>query len=230
MVKRNKELVAKGDRVFVICNGPSLLKTDIMKLTEEDTITVNNFYKQKEYLGFESKYHLAIDDAFASGSHHDFIIKTIKEHPSVVYIVSHKVYKTLPASPNIHGLYAKRVQYGKYVCCDFCSNMTAAINVSVMAIQVAISMGYRKIYLLGVDYNDFITAVMDKTTRHFYEEENAKGYDSVLNGTTLRWQYIAFAQHYALAKYAEKKGIIIENLSPGTCLDAYKRNGFEDVV
>src|SRR5210317_1185187 len=54
--------IHKGERCFIIGNGPSLNKTDVSKLKNEYTFGMNRIYLAFPEWGFETKYFVSIND------------------------------------------------------------------------------------------------------------------------------------------------------------------------
>jgi hypothetical protein len=54
--------IHKGERCFVIGNGPSLKNTDISKLENEFTFGMNRIYLMFPELGFHTTYFASIND------------------------------------------------------------------------------------------------------------------------------------------------------------------------
>lgn len=231
-LRRNDSLERNSERCFIIGNGPSLNDTDIYRIKNSDTMTVNFFFKGINTAAFHPTFHIAVDDAFYSDeSAIEYLRKKVNEYPDTKFIVKYRAYDLFHSFPNAFYLYMKLFQWKWYVRCNIKKNMTSAINVSIAAVQVAISMGYKEIYLIGVDYSDF---TLRKST-HFYAEDALRDQAVVSNrkcprGEGLRWVSLAFYGHYALARYAEKHKISIINLTPDSFLDAYLARDYNEVI
>ncbi len=52
----------KGERCFIIGNGPSLRHTDMSKLRGEYTLGMNRIYLMFPELGFQTTYYLSVND------------------------------------------------------------------------------------------------------------------------------------------------------------------------
>ena len=61
----------KGERCFIIGNGPSLKQTDLTKLTNEYTFGLNRIYLAFPEMGFETTYYLCVNDLVAEQTHED---------------------------------------------------------------------------------------------------------------------------------------------------------------
>jgi hypothetical protein len=105
---------------------------------------------------------------------------------------------------------------------DFTKNLPTLGNVMVVAIALALYVGYKEIILLGADFNSFAST----SRKHCYTEDNNVKLRS-LSSELFMHSFVADT-HYELRKYAEKHGVRIINATKGSLLDAYERD--EDIV
>lgn len=169
-MSRNRKLqnVHQGKRCFIVGNGPSLKHHDLSQLTNEFVFTVNYMMKGEAFKTLDSNYHLFFDPiVFGLDPENeddklkiDLIAKTNETNPDMTYIIpyrrrgnflklfpEHKFtfiynYKTFtPALQNAASLH--RITPGFQ-------------NVIVYAINTALYMGFKEIYLLGVDMTGFL--------------------------------------------------------------------------
>lgn len=139
----------RGERCFVIGNGPSLRIDDLDKLKSEITFAAN-----KIYLGFESttwrpNYYVAEDDHFVR-QHHDEIrrlagVKFINNNSGGLFKQDHDIikYRQRPVLGDAFPKFsdnALRVLYCGYM-------------VTYISLQLAYYMGFTRVYLLGVDFD-----------------------------------------------------------------------------
>lgn len=226
ILKRNvkiKELREK-EECYIIGNGPSLKNVDLSKLKDEDTFTVNYFYKYRED-GFKSKYFVAVDELFGKEDVKQYLEKVQKENKDIVMFLRYNCYynnKDILDLNRCFFLYAKQFQEGNEVHINCDQNMTACINVVLQCIQIALYMGYKKIYLLGCDFNEYAQVKAE----HFYDVKLPRIYSM---GDGARWAALAHYHHYALRKYADKHDVEIVNLTPNSLIDAYKKDTFERI-
>ncbi|MGC9418675.1 MAG: class I SAM-dependent methyltransferase [Rhodovulum sp.] len=94
-------------------------------------------------------------------------------------------------------------------------------TVAGFAIQIAVAMGYREIYLVGVDLS------FDSPQVHFYES-NRREQDWARKVSIPKTPRMQAGLAY-LAHWAEKRGVKILNLSPQAGLQRVERARFEDV-
>ena len=227
VLSRNSRLKGNGKRCFILGNGPSIRNVDLNQLQDEDTVTVNFFYDHGNNKGFVSKYYLAVDTAFYSGDPLEYLKKVHTDYPSLQMILKYDAFRSgaFTEEDNIHFIYAKLFQYKNLIRADCTKNMTAAINVVCQCIQVALHLGYKEIYLLGCDFSQYASL----RPGHFYQPE--AGLPRVTSmGSDAKWSAKVHYHHYALKKYADKQGVRIINLTPGSLIDAYPRDTLENVL
>lgn len=108
-------------------------------------------------------------------------------------------------------------------------------NVMIAAIMVALSLGYGHILLAGADHSWTRTLSVDDDNRvvtvqpHFYEDNDKERerVTSVYAGyhlhDVLQSMTIAFRSYHHIAGYADAIGAKIENITPGSMIDAFPR-------
>lgn len=226
LIKNNRKLkeLRKSEECFIMGNGPSLKNVDFKKLENKETFAVNYFYKYRED-GFESKYFVAIDDIFANSEGIEYIEKLY--HDKKMYIIlRHSCFFNSKEKFDLNRcffLYAKQFQAGNDVRIECDKNMTACINVVLQCIQIALDMGYKKIYLLGCEFSEYAQLKVE----HFYNVDLTRAFSM---GDEARWAALVHYHHYALERYAKKRGVEIINLTPGSLIDAYKKDSFENII
>lgn len=226
IVHRNKKLKTNNESCFILGNGPSLKDVDLSLLKNKDTFAVNYFYKHNPD-GFESKYFVAIDDRFYwEESAMKYLEDTYENHKDIIFILKYSALSRRKWDMSrTFFINAKCLQYADKAYFDCTKNMTACINVVLQCIQIAMFMGYKKIYLLGCDFSQYAQV----KPGHFYDS-NLQIRDQLNMGDDARWAYLVHYHHYALRKIADKKGIEIINLTENSLLDAYKFDSLENVI
>lgn len=228
LLKNNRKMknLKTCDECFILGNGPSLKEVDLSKLNDKDTFTVNMFYKYRSD-GFKGRYFVAVDDVFAHGEYLEYVRKVYEDNPNMYCILRNNCFyenEELFDLERAFFIYAKQFQAGKDVRIECDKNMTACINVVLQCIQIALDMGYKRIYLLGCEFSEYAQSKLE----HFYEDSQTdKGYSM---GDGARWAALAHYHHYALDKYAREHGVEIINLTPNSLIDAYKKEKIENVI
>lgn len=206
-----------GKRCFIIGNAPSLRYEDLNTLKElgEVCFGVNRIYRAFVNTTWRPKYYVAVDSIICKNDHD--IIENIESTKFIRHFFTEVDWKSENvnqfrgiSSDNVN--FSKNIENGVYI----------GNTVIYDALQIAYYMGFKKIYLLGVDLD--LTKRVNEQGRHFYKEgsEKERLQDANLN-------YILKAFKYA-ADVLEKEGVKLRNLSRAGEWDEIKRESFDDVI
>ena len=234
-LKANKKLYSKNAKLkkdnreqnvcFVLGNGPSLKTVNFDDIKNHPCMTVNMFYRGTDT--YFSDYHLFLDPVFSEDSHFGYVKEICEKSPDTKLIVQEPLYKRLCKenipTDNVHMIAPKLVQCKNEIKYDMTKCMTGSLNVIPVAIECAMYMGYKKIYLLGCDFNSYAVC----KDEHFYEQkadENVFGRAHEV-GDLIRCALV-HKQHYAIDDAARKAGIEIVNLTEGSLVNAYKKEKY----
>jgi hypothetical protein len=105
-------------------------------------------------------------------------------------------------------------------------NIYAAMNVVSYSILAAFYMGFKKIFLLGCDYNAFCT----NGRGHAYNDNSELSQSQYNLAFYLKFYWITTEFHYLIEKLARSKGIEVINLTPVSLLDAYRKDSLDRVI
>ena len=228
----------KGQRCFVIGNGPSLKTQDISPLANELTFVTSNFYFHS-IIGdsWQPKYYCLSDPQYFDGfvtldefkamnariksakffvPHHanDFLERTNALPPDRTYYVA--------AAGGTGEEWEKRP--------DLTTLTPGMQTVVQLAIMVAMYMGCSPIYLIGLDHDWLSQGGKD----HFYSDEadqnqtNGAGnwtYLTLMEAVTTMWKYYG-----TISRMAQAEGIKIINCTRGGHLDVFERENYEKVI
>ena len=223
----------EGQRCFVIGNGPSLSVEDLDNLQGEHCFAANHIYKVFSETRWRPEFFFCVDGHVL----HD--IRNMLENMELEnifvdmegkkYNIQGKnkkvtyIYNYCPYSLNPHN--RTNIKMSSDVSRYFVSGAT----VTYTAIQMAVYMGFKEIYLLGVDhqyskYRDETGALKtnEGVVDHF-DGEKSKDYcvQSVVTTT---------AAYKAAKEYCDKNNITIKNLTRGGALEVFERANFDEVV
>lgn len=215
-----------GKRCFIVGNGPSLTLEQLNLIKNEDCFGANRIYKLFENTDWRPKYYV-IQDRYD-------LTKGVYEHLNVDYLfVSDFYWKEHGMNnPNAICFHIKRT-LRQVQNIPFSENVEryvqAASTVTFSMIQFAAYMGYKEIYLIGMDHtyanetND--KGVIIKTNNvksHAFEDEKP-------NEVVANIKYMEDAYRVA-RQYCEKKEILIYNATIGGALEVFERKDFWEVV
>jgi hypothetical protein len=150
-IRRLKEFkdIHKGQRAFIIGNGPSLRQTDLSKLRNEFTFGMNRIYLLFPELGFTTTYFASINDLVIEQFADEILALPM---PKFLAWRSHRHFSSdLPISQIPTFLYTS------YTGPRFAKTVTGRVwegaTVTNVALQLAFHMGFEKVILIGVDHN-----------------------------------------------------------------------------
>lgn len=224
-LKRFKN-IHEGERCFIVATGPSLSMEDLNILHKhgEKTISMNRIYLAFEKTKWRPEYYmvgdwrcikedgeeikrLPIRNKFISDSYMEFWRGDIPEG----------VYRFHEDHTYMEG--GKKVSFSDELVYRTCASGT----ITYECIQLAVYLGFKDIYLLGVDFN-FLGDYKD-LSNHFIETY----YDekSEAAKTANFWDKESLAAYKAAKEYADAHGIHIYNATRGGKLEVFERVDFD---
>jgi len=242
ILKNNKlKNKRKKNRAFLIATGPSLRKENLKLLEGEDCFTLSNAFLLKEIksinpiLHFFSPYHLPI----TKKSFHNWLSKSDKELPKntdIIMSYDDRSFKSknLFNCRNIYYLKISRKITEFH--CDIAKPVPKFQTGSLMVLNVLLSMGYKKIYMLGCDHNQLKN--FNSQIDNFYKEkqdvrltkksklnQNWRMLDEELSASLL-----AYNQYKAINRIAKHKDVEIINLSKESWIDLFKKESLKKII
>ncbi|HWQ46194.1 MAG TPA: 6-hydroxymethylpterin diphosphokinase MptE-like protein [Longilinea sp.] len=145
----------RGERCFIIGNGPSLRNTDLSKLKDEYTFGLNRIYLMFPELGFKTTFLLSVNDLVI-----EQCAAEIQALP-IPKFVSWRSRTVLQPADDLYFLYTTYT--GAKFSKDARGRLWEGATVTYAALQVAFFMGFEKVILIGVDHN-FATKGQPNTT------------------------------------------------------------------
>jgi len=207
-----------GERCFIVATGPSLSVEDLrcIKQNKEISFGVNRVFMIDEkiwvpdyYLFNDRKGMLDFEKEIKNyRAGHKFIGDAVEEHfteilndgsTDVIHSVTGDSYPLLPKFS-----------------CDISRKVYNHATVTYAAIQLAVYMGFRCIFLLGVDCN----YVNNSKDNYFFEDKEDK-----LNHHENRM----IMAYQSAKKFADMNGIKIYNATRGGMLEVFERVSFDDL-
>lgn len=168
----------RGERCFVIGNGPSIADTDISRLRNEHTFGLNRGYLLFDRIGGPTTFLVAINRHVID----QFAPELISAGPPV--FVGWRSHADLPDSPRfIFIRRAPRSRFGRDIVRDGASE---GPTVTYMALQLAYHMGFREVVLIGVDHSFASTGPANKLIVSAGADPNH--FDPNYFGAGVRWQ------------------------------------------
>lgn len=248
ILSKNEDLVNRheGKRCFILATGSSIKNQDLTLLKDEICIGLNEFFLHSDYYHIKPAYLV-----FSGFGLHPKIpaekrIPWYKNYEESTSGVS-KIFLNISDFELIqeNGLMRScDVRYLKYdyalsSLSDFGLNPTKRIyssaSVSIMALQIALVMGFREIVLIGFDH-DWLLRMFDDKPTHFYEHENSIIYKGIseVKGISVISELKSLTNllesYQYLKKFADKKQISIYNATEGGMLDVFPRVDLNSLI
>ena len=171
----------RGERCFVIGNGPSLRDTDVSRLKGEYTFGMNRVYLAFDEWGFATSFLVSVNDLVVEQCVDDFMDL---EMPRFFSWRSHKFFPNLPVSelPTfLHTTYT-----GPKFANDARGRLWEGATVTNICLQLAFHMGFEKVILIGVDHS--FAAKGKPNTTVISEGDDESHFDPRYFGKGFRWQ------------------------------------------
>lgn len=234
----------KGQRVFVLCNGPSVLKQDLLPLRNEIVMSVSNGYLHKDFERIRPKYHFVPKITYGKITEHD-AVQWFEEMDSKLGQAELFLAAGEYGLVQRHELFRRRSVH--YLCLgrpflhfergiiDICGLVPIISSVPIMCLIAAMYMGFKEIFLLGTDHDSLVTGQY----RYSFEPTVLRGKDLFVgaDGNTqcpfyveLKSYYFLFNQYRDLKRIAGANGIQIYNATAGGLLDEFPRVNLSDVL
>lgn len=236
-----------GNRCFIIGNGPSLKLDDLEKLRKEFTFASNTIYALYEHTNWRPTYYCAGDPFFCNQMMSDKKnLKIVTDGCQAAFTsVVGEGFQYRDDIDITHIYYFRRVEDSlSNKLPEFsvdCSEQTyLAGTITYEMLQFAVYMGFKEIYLLGMDFNYSVerhingSITRKNVCNHMKEIEKEEKifYDKILkrHGET----YIAdidlqLAGFQAAKQHCDLHGIKILNATRGGKLEVFSRINFDSL-
>lgn len=168
----------KGERCFIMGNGPSLKNTDLSKLRNENTFGLNRIYLAFPEMGFETTYYLCVNDLVVEQTNEDIRKLTMPR------FVTTRAMRWLEPDDNLYFLYATYT--GPTFAKDIRKRMWEGATVTYMALQTAFYMGFEQVILIGVDHSFATKGKPNETV--VSEGDDPNHFNAGYFGKGFRWQ------------------------------------------
>lgn len=221
-----------GERCFIVGNGPSITMEDLDLIKGEQSFATNGIYRCFSETQWRPTYYLSVDRtciAVDGKNIAGLAVPVILMDRIAQHYLDHK-----PGNLHYLNLHMDGFSSRKYTK----SNISFSVHpekclyggytVTYAAMQLALHMGFKEIYLLGVDHNYAweVTSsnkiiVRGKQNDHFFEDGGPQGH--------LYYEGVEYA--YRLAKdEAEKRDAVIFNATRGGDLEIFDRVDLNAII
>ena len=179
-LKKLNELkdIHRGQRGFILGNGPSLNHTDLSRLRDEYTFGLNRVYLLFPELGFATTYYLSVNDLVVEQCAEDIRKLTI---PKFISWRTRTFFKPTEDTVFLHTTYS-----GPRFARDVRQRLWEGATVTYVALQLAFHMGFEQVILIGVDHS-FSTQGKPNTVV-VSQGDDHDHFDTRYFGRGFRWQ------------------------------------------
>ncbi len=230
-----------GERCFIIGNGPSLKVEDLELLKEEITFAANRIYQLFPKTSWRPTYFFCTDYLVYGVDHEEInnVDAEIRFVPIERSLASGKIYEEITYFNRVVNFTSIRngeiIRTNEF---EFSENVEektfSGSTVLYDALQFAVYMGFKEIYLLGVDHSFKKEVLQDGTilehdvkNNHFSEEYD-QGLDKAV--AIVAPLYAAENAFCKAKEVCEDKGIIIKNVTRGGKLEVFERISLEEIL
>lgn len=218
---RNKH---KGEDCFIIGNGPSLNEMNLSFLNDYYTFGLNKIHLIFDRKPFNLSYHVAVNAHVIEQSKIEIINLNCQSFLSYLPALINRV-----TSDKIY--YLGDTKYNQLFYKDITKGMNQGNTVTYVAMQIAYFMGFKNIYLIGVDHNFNQQGKPNETQKMSGNDPNH--FDpNYFKGQV--WQLADLdgsEMHYLIAKYFfEKDNRNIFDATHHGKLDIFQKLSFEKAL
>jgi len=250
MLEGNKHYknLHQGERCFILCNGPSVGKQNLLPLRHEIVFSVSMGYYHHDYHKIKPRYHCVpqLPPTDMGYLHADnFGMEWFRQmhsrlHPDAAIFLNYTEEPLVRENDLFPGRKINYLCLGRKFDFDLTQipDLTKVIpkvqTAPIMCLMIAMYMGFRNIYLLGADHDFYLTGEYK-----YAFKEDWKGKDPLVDSEgkvrlPLRKSLCSvatiFEQYHTLYMLGQNCGINIFNATLGGALDELPRVVFEDVV
>lgn len=231
--------IHKDKICFVVGNGPSLRVSDMEKIGQSGIIalTSNFFHQCYDKTDYRSEYHfwgdrvlireLAKDRSYLLNllancrnlfTTADSDFNKYQNEPEMTNLVFfRKKMDALSSEPNFSA--------------DCFEGAYAGGTITYYMLQIAVYMGFKNIYLLGVDHTSSQELLPDgNITRHSEIQDHA----SMFGAYKMHWSpsplYLTESAYRSAKRYCDSHGIKIYNATRGGRLEVFPRVNIDDIL
>lgn len=226
---RKYKSINQGKRCFIIGNGPSLKIEDLEMLKDEDCFAANRIFDLFGQTNWRPKYYCCHDSK---------LINTIKERFPIIAkesicFLSSILIGDIQDNNNIYFYYTMDPPlFGRLPA--FSEDITKIVygggTILYACAQIAVYMGYKEIYFLGVDHNYHIVLDNNGDRQLDGSHSYAKGIESSTSNINFPSIDRTTKAYEKLKRYAKEHKITVKNLTRGGKLEVFERDTLENII
>ncbi|MDR7239964.1 6-hydroxymethylpterin diphosphokinase MptE-like protein [Neobacillus drentensis] len=212
----------KGERCFIVATGPSLAIEDLEKLTNEVTFGMNSICLAFDETDWRPTYY---------GIQDENVFGRLEKQIESLDVECKFISNTIPKKVNLNltencylfpmNMLNHNIPHKKYNT-KFSDDPFAAVyngySITYSLIQIAVYMGFEKIYLLGADCN------YSKDMKHHFKEYG------LVDPSFLEAGNMMISAYNVAKNYADTNNIKIFNATRGGMLEVFQRVDLDEVL
>jgi hypothetical protein len=214
----------KGQRCFIIGNGPSLRQTDLSLLKDEVTLGLNRIYLLFPELGFKTTYLVSVNDLVLEQSYDEM---RRLEIPKFVAWRARRWVNRDPRAIFLDTDYTGPEDFAG----DASRRIFEGFTVTYVALQLAYHMGFQEVILVGVDHS-FVTQGLANQVI-ISQGDDPNHFSSIYFGKGFKWQLPDLEgseRAYRLAKTAfERSGRQVLDATVSGKLSIFPKVNYPDL-
>lgn len=207
----------RGERCFILGNGPSLRDTDLSYLEREFSFGLNRIYLLFDELGFATTYYVSVNKLVV-----EQCAEEIVQRVPCPKFISYRARDLIEFTPGLVFLHPRP---GPRFYTDITQGVWEGATVTYVAMQIAFYLGFEKVVLVGVDHSFETKGPPHKTVVSQGDDPNH--FDPEYFGKGFRWQLPDLETSelaYRLAKYQfERVGRQIVDATIGGQLEVFPK-------
>lgn len=168
----------RGQRAFILGNGPSLRNTDVSRLRNEFTFGMNRVYLAFPQWGLATSYFVCVND---------LVIEQTAAEIDALHMPKFLSWRSRRyIQPDEHTMFLHSTYDGPLFATDARRRMWEGATVTYVALQLAFFMGFETVILIGVDHS--FSAKGAPNTTVVSQGEDKDHFDGSYFGAGFRWQ------------------------------------------
>lgn len=233
MLKKNLALLDKhkGERCVIVLNGPSIQSLDLSRIEKEVVICSNLFYLSDRFDVVKPNYYCVCDSDFFKGELLNNVKEVIRESRDVKFVFNKCARDILTEQEQreCYFVYGMHMPHLLNVRGNLASMSSSFTNVALFCIIVAIYMGFKEIYIAGLDFAPGPVKHCYGNVAAHNRQNSIYTSSNMLDICTYYWcYYLAHLQSGLVAKMAKEKGVNIYNLNKDSSIRAFSFADYND--
>lgn len=232
---RKFQNIHNGERCFIIGNGPSLKIDDLQRLKNEHTFACNLIFQCFDKTEWRPEYYFFLESNSTTFESRE-LVKNLMNNCRAAFVRGGGSLYKYRDDKDLDNLYYMKMKLPENIDSisfsgDCSLEVYSGTTTTYAMIQMAAYMGFKKIYLIGIDHT--FSKIIDKNG-NVHDGVVSKGEEhaaflgnyNLPNGSEV---YKAENAYCAARKYCEMNNIEIYNATRGGMLEIFERTDFDSL-